>query len=61
METWVSSFRVEEIWAWKNSKGEDKNWWLSGGGAGWSNRQVRAVSHHEPGVDSVAGAQGLDF
>ena len=35
METWVSSFRVEEIWAWKNSKGEDKNWWLSGGGAGW--------------------------
>lgn len=38
-------------------KGEDKNWWLSGGG-GVGNRQVRAVSHYEPGVDSVAGAQG---
>ena len=35
METWVSSFSVEEIWAWKNSEGEDKNWWSSGGGAGW--------------------------
>lgn len=32
-------------------------WWSGGVG----NRQVRAVSHYEPGVDSVAGAQGLDF
>lgn len=32
-------------------------WWSGGVG----NRQVRAVSHYEPEVDSVAGAQGLDF
>lgn len=32
-------------------------WWRGGVG----NRPVRAVSLYEPGVGSVAGAQGLDF
>lgn len=58
MKTWVSSFRAEEIWAWKKTKGEDK---IDDSLVGVGNIWVRAVSRYEPVAGSVAGGWGFRF
>lgn len=56
MVTEVSSFRVEEIWAWKRAKGEDRidESQMEGG---MGSVQARRVSHYEWIADSVPPAE----